>query len=212
MEGKGVKRCLCVKRDIHRAALRCIPVEYFGKPKLARLVPQPERHPLQRDVIALIRKHPDESYLFCGDNGKGKTHFAFALYRHALAKGRPVVYRLLQELLTEFRIYELQVGKSYDELTDDEKKQRPVVLPSDLKQSNRRWTILLDDFDKARPTEFASEQLFCLLDAARNFGHQLLITTNKRPAELRALWSRIDGVWGNSIMKCLESCNVIQMF
>jgi DNA replication protein DnaC len=72
--------------------------------------------------------------------------------------------------------------------------------------------LFLDEFEKARPTEFASEMLFNLLDAARNFNHQLVITSNLDPEKLRAHWSRIDEIWGNSIMARLWDCHRVELF
>ena len=61
-------------------------------------------------------------------------------------------------------------------------------------------------------TEFTSRMLFELLNAVRDFGHQLIVTSNKDWGQLRDHWSRIDEVYGNSIMVRLFGCVLIAMF
>lgn len=88
---------------------------------------------------------------------------------------------------------------------------RPMVLPEDL-QSAVAQTLFLDEFEKASVTEFTSRMLFELLNAVRDFGHQVIVTSNKDWDQLREHWSRIDQVYGNSIMTRLRGCLLIEMF
>lgn len=211
-KGQGAARCRCLKRSIARKALSVIPRAQFGRPKLSRLKPDPSRHPKQPQVSALLKSAPDDSYVICGDNGVSKTHMGWALYRRAVERRRAAKACLLAELLEEFKEWEL---KSHEErllAQRDGVGGRPMILPDDLKTDKRRYTLFLDEFEKARATEFSCEQLFKLLNAARDFDHQLIITSNKEWDELRARWSRIDEVYGNSIMKRLEGCKLIEMF
>jgi DNA replication protein DnaC len=156
-------------------------------------------------VIDVVRAHPDESYLFLGKNGSGKSHIAWALYRYAVAKRRPVVACTVRDLLADFRRVEIGVP-------DGETLKSPRVTAADLRRSGKRWFLFFDEFEKARPTEFASEMLFNLLDAAKSFNHQLVITSNFTAKQLRDHWGRIDDVWGNSIMTRLQDCHQVEMF
>jgi DNA replication protein DnaC len=170
-------------------------------------VPNSNRHPQQAVIIAELKRHPDRSYLFCGENGSGKTHFAWALYRHSLSKGRRVVGCSVRELLEDYRKAAIN-GKGEEEVASF----RPRVLPADLRVKGQEWTIFLDEFEKARPSEFASEVLFELIDAAYQFQHQLIVTTNFTVEKLITHWGRLDEVWGKSIVRRLEGCVIIEMF
>lgn len=197
MPGRSVKPCLCQRRNIVRASLAVPPK--FGNPKLNRLTAQPWAHESQAAVIEYLKAHPRESYLFCGRNGSGKTHFCWALLRAALCSRRRVRAALLSELIDQYREWEFS------------KEGRPTVLPAQLK-SSEPYTVFLDEFDKANATEYASRKLFELLNAARDYEQQLLIATNKTWEELQQRWSKIDPVYGDSIMKRVEECRVIEMF
>lgn len=85
------------------------------------------------------------------------------------------------------------------------------MISEDLKRGYS-YTIFLDEFDKVNTTEFTSRKLFELLNAVRDFEHQLLITSNREWAELRSVWSRVDEMYGDSIMKRIEQCELIEMF
>jgi DNA replication protein DnaC len=200
---KASERCLCVRRKTIQAQLSVIP-PVFGMPRLGRLKPSSAHHHKQAAAIDLVRNKPDESYLFTGRNGSGKSHIAWAIYRHALASRRPAVASSVRDLLDEFRRLELSI-KEGDPWT-------PRVRAIDLRKQGKPWLIFLDEFEKARPSEFASEQLFNLLDAAKSFGHQLVITSNFDAEKLRSHWGRIDEVWGNSIMTRLWDCHRIEFF
>lgn len=105
---------------------------------------------------------------------------------------------MLTELMSEYRAFELE-------------QIRPSITAGDLR-SGHRYTIFLDEFDKANATEFASRKLFELLNAVRDYEHQLLVTSNKDWNQLRAIWSKADASYGDSIMKRLEQCQLIEMF
>lgn len=48
--------------------------------------------------------------------------------------------------------------------------------------------LVIDDLDKARPTEYAAEALFTAVDGRADGGGQLLVTTNLNGAELARRW------------------------
>jgi DNA replication protein DnaC len=197
------ENCLCVRRRTYRAQLAAIPPA-FRKPKLSRLKPRTDLHSSQSSAIEFVKKNPGDSYLLVGRNGTGKSHIAWALYRFALASRRPAGAVTVRDLLDEFRRMELSMAEG-DLWT-------PRVRAVDLRKQGKRWFLFLDEFEKARPSEFASEQLFNLLDAARDFNHQLVITSNFHIDELRAHWGRINPVWANSIMTRLQACREIDFF
>jgi len=208
---RAVKRCRCVLRYQNRKALAIIPTEHFGIPKLSRLQPRPDIHPSQCDVIPLVKSQPNSSYLLCGVNESGKSHIAWALYRHAVAGRRRVVASSLNQLLRQYRDWELLSPDTRFFASRERSKERPLVLPEDL-VSLLKHTLFLDEFEKANVTEFTCRMLFELLSAARDFGHQVILTSNKGWDDLCERWSQIDEVYGRSIMTRLRGCVLIEMF
>jgi DNA replication protein DnaC len=213
---RTAKRCECRVRRIIENAIAAIPQE-IGVPKLAELRPAKDLHPVaayarhienvQAQAINAMQSAPEDDYLFCGENGTGKTHLAYALYLHALFAGRRVMACTVQELLDEFKAMELgKVGR-------DGQPFRPRVTPEDLRQNSEKWTLLIDDFVQARVTEFTCEMLCALLDAAWKYGHQLIVTSNKNVDDLIQRWSRVDEVYGRTMAKRLTAkCMCVELF
>lgn len=193
------ENCLCVRRRLAKAQLAIIPPK-FGSPRLRSLEPRADLHPSQASAIEFVKANPATSVLLTGRNGTGKTHIGWALYREALAVRRPVIACTVRDLLMEYRRVEVGVPEG-------ETLKTPRVTAENLKKpGSKPWLLFIDEFEKVRPSEFNSEQLFALLDAATSFGHQLVITSNMNPGALGAHWGRIDEVWGNSIMTRLQTC------
>lgn len=198
---KEAKICRCRRVAGYRKALSRVP-PIFRSPKIATLRARPECHPSQVKLIAHVRANPDDSYLLTGRNGSGKTHVGWALYRRAVVSGRGVVACTVRDLLAEFRRFE--VGTSPEIL--------PPITAEQLRRSPGKWLLFLDEFEKARPSEFASEMLFNVLDAARSFNHQIVITSNLNWEDLKKHWGRQDEIWGNSIIERLKGCYISEMF
>lgn len=198
------KNCMCVIRKAAKAQLAMVP-PMFNRPRLSRIQPRSDLHPNQATALTFIRANPNESYLLIGKNGTGKSHIAWALYRNAVSQRHPVVACTVRDLLADFRRVEVGVGP-------DETLKSPRVTAEDLRRPGKPWFLFFDEFEKARPSEFAAEQLFNLLDAARSFQHQIIATSNLRIEALRAHWGRVDPIWGNSIMTRLQDCNQVDFF
>lgn len=193
-----------MRRKQAKSQLAVVP-PVFNNPRLSRLRPRSDLHPAQVSAITHVRANPNDSYLFVGKNGTGKSHIAWALYRHAIASRRPAVTCTVRDLLAEFRRVEVGVP-------DGETLKSPRITAETLRKPGRSWFVFLDEFEKARPSEFASEQLFNLLDAAKSFNHQIVVTSNMNVNGLHNHWSRVDPIWGNSILTRLEFCNQVEFF
>lgn len=171
-----------------------IPAEY-RELDLATIQPQSDRHAKQDALIDAVRQDPGASLFLAGRNGTGKTMIGWLLYKRAIEEGRPAVFLSMAELLRQLRTWEM----------DSEKL--PIIEPTGLRESKQRWFIGIDEADKARPTEFASEMIFLILDAIYSGRHQLVMTTNLDLAGLRDHWARASEVWGNSIMRRITDLN-----
>jgi DNA replication protein DnaC len=190
IEGKGAKWCECLKSKRYSQLIERIPPEY--RPiTLANVQPQVKRHPKQAAVLDAIKEDPSMSLLLSGRVGSGKSLIGWLLYRHAIEAGRPVAALPLSELLAQFRRYEC----GGDTL--------PAITAENLRVDTPRWFVFLDEFDKARPSEFASEQLFLLMDAVYTYRHQLVVTSNLGKDELREHWAKTSEQYGASIMRRL---------
>ena len=186
--GEGATRCQCLTNRIRARALARIPAIYRTH-SLASLTADVARHPKQARLIEAMRAKPDGSYLLFGKNGCGKSMLGWVLYRDAIESGRIAVGVMLSDLLAQFRAWE----RDNDKL--------PMVTANDLRTDKRRYFVFLDELEKARPSEYAAEMLFQLVDAVYSNGHQLVITSNLRPDQLREHWSVNGEVYGPSILR-----------
>ena len=94
------------------------------------------------------------------------------------------------ELMRQFRAWEFDAEKL------------PIVTPADLRSDERRF-VFIDELDKARPSEYAAEQLFELIDAAYSHDQQIVITSNTPLDGLAEHWSRNAATIGASIVRRL---------
>lgn len=186
---RGVKECECLARQKRDRAIARIPSAYRSA-RLETLAARPDLHATQAGLIPEMQASPGASFLLFGRNGCGKSLCGWSLYRRALEDGRPAVGLPTAELLAEFRRWEVNGAE-------------PSVMAELLRDDRRRWMIFLDEFEKARPSEFAGEALFALLDAAYNYRHQVVITSNLNPSGLQEHWQRASETYGVSIMRRL---------
>ena len=199
---RASRQCDCRRERIFAAKMRVIPPE-FRYADLSTLKPDPAKHEDQAGFIELIQEHPTESFLFCGKNGAGKSHFSWALYREACFREQKSVAMPTSLLMEEWRRWE--ISKSDD--------WQPQITPAKLRQTVDRYCIFLDEFDKLRVSEFASEKMFEFMDAALGYQHQLICTSNMPIHELRTYWSEQGSVWGASIVRRLQDlCVLVEMF
>lgn len=199
--GRGAKRCWCAKSQIQDRLLKRIPPEY-RRFTLENILPDITRHEMQTVLLAAVKDDPAQSLLLSGRVGCGKSLVGWLLYRHAIEADRPVVALPLAELLAQFRRYECG-------------GELPVITAESLRSDKQRWFVFLDEFEKARPSEFACEQLFLLLDAIYTYRHQLVITANVDKDGLRAHWSQTSEQYGVSIMRRLlelDGITRVEMF
>jgi len=187
-----------VKRQWLERRLSQIPPE-FGIPELDTLTARPDCHPEQAAVIEQLRANPDASFLLCGRNGAGKTYLGYALHVRALRAGRPALAMKTRDLLAEFR--RMETGELNEKGVDFQAQ----VTSEQLNETPARWSIFLDEFEKARVTEFTSEMLYALIDAAWANEHQLIITSNLSHRELLRRWGQINETYGESIVRRLAA-------
>lgn len=202
VEGEGARPCpACIKRG----RIAAIPLRFSGV-KLEDLQPLNAKHARQAEAIAYMRKHPDASYFFAGSPGTGKTLFMWALYRQAVEDEQAkVVITTLAGLLDEYRAF-IRANAAGDN------PRYPRLSAEELNQGERRYSIFLDDVDKANPTDYAAEQIFAIVNAIYEHKHQLVVTTNKSIKELIAHFDRSDDRGGPIVRRMLDGAKVFEMF
>lgn len=200
-----IKDCVCRLEKLRQVRLDTIPMN-FRNAVLAKIEPMPNVHENQKTVIPAMKENPAGSYFLAGKTGKGKSLLMWALYREAVLADKKVVACTLTELLDEYKRF-IQLSMA----------NQPLVYPrlssGDLTQNHTKYSIFLDDIDKARPTEYAMEQLFELANAIYNYQHQVVVTTNLSLAKLIEHFERADERFGGAIVRRLVNNGMVcEMF
>src|SRR5215470_13007672 len=137
-------------------------------------------------------------YLLCGQPGAGKSAVMWALYARAAEQNRPAVAMSLSELIEDFRRAETaSYGDEY----------LPELHPSKLQTRSDRWFVGIDDFHIGRPTRFAGEMIYRLLDAAYSYRHQLVVTSQLDRRKLERHWAEAGAGYGQAIMRRVSEIN-----
>jgi DNA replication protein DnaC len=202
---QGARPCICRRKKVRAAKLAAIPPQ-FQTLTLNDLLPDLKRHPQQPEIVAALKSNPFGNYFFGGKFGTGKTLFMWVIYREAVVSDRRTVVCTLSELLNEYKAF-IQASSAGQEL------KYPRISAETLRQTHTRYSIFLDDIDKARPTEYAAEQLFEIADAIYAYQHQIVVTTNLSISNLVAHFERADDRFGGAIVRRLvDSATRFELF
>lgn len=197
-EGRSVvKPCGCRKKREMLRLLEKLPKSHSWA-RLNTLKPSesdrvhlsPQR---QRKVINHLRAHPEESYLLLGPTGIGKTTWLVALAAHAIeTQMRDVWVLTLAEALEGWR--KAQFEPDYEPPLSIHGLRRLV-------RARRRPRVFLDEFDKAKATEYAQNAVHELVDGLYRLSPgnrvQLAVTTNLTRDEFAE-------TWGAQVLRRLE--------
>ena len=124
--------------------------------------------------MALATRTLPRSLYIAGDVGVGKTFLASSLCTDLIRRGHRVLWRNVSEIRSCF---------------DDRKTKETEVIARFV----RPRVLVLDDLGKERPTEWALEQLFSVVNSRYDAGLPLIVTTNYGSADLvRRLTPRAD--------------------
>jgi DNA replication protein DnaC len=213
----GVVECICRRVKRARRILESIPPEFQHK-TLWNTKPRDDRHVGQRDVLPALQARPLDSYLVCGISGSGKNHLSWCLGRMALAAGKTVISLNVHQYLDDLVSLQKE-GAEVDPIMPLSIKEwplKPIVqqnLIGTLRERGRSLLLMLHEFDKPNPTQFASKRVFEIIDAVYENHHQLIITSNEDRNFLKRHWSSFSESFGAPIMRRLdERCNLVEMF
>ena len=115
--------------------------------------------------------------MLSGPVGVGKTWLAAAA-AWALLEREPLCWFYIPDLFN-------RLGHSFEDASRDDTLNRLAG----------RTALVLDDLDKARPTDYAAEQVLCAIDSRVTAGAPLIATTN---LDLNALADRF--AFGHAIV------------
>jgi predicted ATPase len=191
IDGHGVKECKCRLQARIASRLERIAPEYAGF-RLEEVRPDLKRHPRQALIWKTVRDNPNGCYLICGRSGVGKTTILQALYARAVLLDRPAVAVSLANLLGDYRRAEL--AKYEDDYL-------PLISPASLATRSDRWFVGLDDFHFGRPTRFAGEMIYRLLENVYAYRHQLVVTSQVDKEKLEQHWAEAGSGYGAAIMR-----------
>ena len=202
---KMMKDCICKLEKLRQKRLEVIPPN-FRHAVLKDIQPMKNIHPFQAVCIPKMKVNPFDSYFLAGKTGTGKSMLMWALYREAVMQDKRIVACTLSELLDEYKRF-IHLSMNKQELI------YPRLSAEDLRQNHTKFSIFFDDIDKARPTEYAMEQLFELANAIYDFQHQVVVTTNLRLTKLIEHFERADERFGGAIVRRLINNGMIcEMF
>lgn len=196
LTANGAKPCECRLRKVRESRLSKIPPK-FADVRLAEIQPRTG----QAEIVRLAQENPSNSFVLAGKFGTGKSMLMWALYREAVEREAPrLVTCTLAELLNEYRAF---INGSHP----------PRLNAEELRQTHTRYSIFFDDIDKAKPTEYAAEQFFEIVNAIYEYGHQVVTTTNLRIGELVDHFDRADERFGGAIVRRLvDNAKIVEMF
>jgi hypothetical protein len=199
--------CACVViKDINRRWLdtKIVPLR-FRDIRLDALKPVPAPTSLlplarQAEVIEILQRNPDGSYLLCGDAGCGKTHFSMALNYHALNRWATNIYQGQHGL--QHSVFRFNTKELLDQHVDYERRERGdetkfpdlgVEKIKSLAAYGHRVVVIFDEVEKFNPTQFKMDQLFELVVAVADTKGQLIAISNARIGEIREMWAKYSG-------------------
>jgi DNA replication protein DnaC len=105
--------------------------------------------------------------LLAGPVGTGKSYAAWAIAHDMVARGNLVVFKTVPRLLLDMR---------------------PDNDPDAFQRACEADVLVLDDLAAARPTEWATEQMYSIAEERASFMRRTIVTTNASFEQLQALW------------------------
>ena len=166
-----------------RAKAAGIPENWLSERSLSRWA---QDHPCRVEAyeravafgMGMATKTTPRSLYIAGDVGTGKTFLASCLCCDLIRRGHRLLWRNVSDVLRAIRA-----------AFDDRKIKEADVIASFIKPR----VLVLDDLGKERPTEWALEQLFSIINARYDARLPLIVTTNYGSADLvRRLTPRAD--------------------
>lgn len=116
-----------------------------------------------------IKKENKNGLFIAGPCGVGKSHLANAIANDLIRKGQSVISMTMIDLL-------LQIKNSYSAENINEKEILKIYEDCTL--------LIIDDLGKEKPTEWALQMIYSIIDKRYNSLKPIVVTTNYTASEL----------------------------
>lgn len=153
----------------------------------------------QREYIAHMQQHPDDSYLLHGKSGTGKTHFACCLMYRAVERWS-LAWEANEKLGDQSVFFVPNTGVLLDQIQYARQPIQGATNPGTpvitlegilrLRKNGQKVTLTLDEFDKFPPTETRLENLERLVGAVYSGQGQIIAMSNTSEHGLEQKWQQ----------------------
>jgi DNA replication protein DnaC len=179
----------------------------------------------QQSELDTIRKYRNQSFLFFGPSGTGKTTFAMALLRHAYERKSNEKHFWSSDSQggASFReerwIWRGNFNSMLQEYNDKNKEswERPADAPDvtvkkifAAHKARRRPVLVIEEVDKIEMNAHRVKFLFGILDAMLNNDGQIIMTTNLTQAGFLKFLQDADEAAGDTIARRLIQAGVVR--
>ena len=175
-----------------RRAMNCLFKDYEKTPGNEHAFKSCTNYAKDFEVIQQEKKN---GLFIAGECGIGKSHLAFATANYLIRNGHSVIAMTMIDLL-------LKLKSSFNggERTEEEILQ--IYSDCDL--------LIIDDLGKEKPTEWALQMIYAIVDRRYNAFKPIIITTNFNADEL--IKKLGDNSIANAIMdRLFEICNYVSI-
>ena len=212
---RGYKKVVEVGEDWQGLFIKSEPCQFYKRFQMRRRIQNnfkqskiPERYVGKRfDSYEVTRdnesavdwaKHaienPNQSLMFYGLPGCGKTHLAAIIAQEDLRRGRSVIFGDVPSLLDDLKS---SFDRKEDDSTLDEKMR--AIMAVDV--------LVLDDIGTEYSTPWALERLYMIINGRYNVNKPIIATSNYNAEGLKA---RLKNFYGERIVSRLsEMCEPI---
>lgn len=134
------------------------------------------RNPMAYKKAWEFAQNPQGNLLFCGSFGTGKTHLEAAICNYLRETGQLLPDGTRQPMTSLFASAP-QFFRAYNDAMNATDKTRFVCM---AEQAIGTPLLIIDDVDKARPTEFRMDTYFLILDERYKAKRPTILSTNRQ--------------------------------
>ena len=143
----------------------------------------------------LISRSERNGLFICGECGVGKSHLAFATANSLIEKGNSVIAMTMIDLL-------LKIKSSFNACNNKLTEEEILKIYTDCA------LLVIDDLGKEKPTEWALQMIYSVIDRRYNALKPIIVTTNFTASELIKRFG--DSSIGNAIVdRLFEICQYV---
>ena len=175
-----------------RRALKCFFENYQPTFQNAEALKICNEYIKDFDLISISERN---GLFICGECGVGKSHLAFAIANSLIERGNSVIAMTMIDLL-------LKIKSSFNAYNDKMTEEQILKIYTDCA------LLVIDDLGKEKPTEWALQMIYSVIDRRYNALKPIIVTTNFTASELIKRFG--DSSIGNAIVdRLFEICQYV---